>query len=133
MNFDKESESDFLGGGANLAVQSLRPTGGRNLFNPGTDTKMISMSCQPILTHHSKHKRAPVAQQVKCWPAHLAVHSLIPTRGRDIFYPEWGSMAHSLSLSSIHHPDMTIILSKRTSIHHPNMTEILSKLSIILI
>ena len=50
---------------------------------------------------------APVAQWVTCWPADLAVLSLSPTGGGNLFNRKWGSMAHSLSLSPTHCPDMT--------------------------
>ena len=51
---------------------------------------------------------APVAQWVKRWPTDLADRvraSLTCTRS---------SIAHSLSIASKHHPDMTEILLKRT-------------------
>ena len=51
---------------------------------------------------------APVAQWVKRWPTDLAVPSSSPARG-EIF-----STAHSLSLSSVHRPDITETLLKRT-------------------
>ena len=57
---------------------------------------------------------APVAQWVKRWPTDLAVVSYSPARGEDLFNRKQGSIAHSLSLSSAHRPDMTEILLKRT-------------------
>ena len=59
-------------------------------------------------------KQAPVAQWVKRWPTDLAVVSSSPARGEDLFNRKRGSIAHSLSLSSAHRPDMTEILLKRT-------------------
>ena len=56
---------------------------------------------------------APVAQWVKRWPTDLAVVSSSPARGEDLFNRKRGSIAHSLSLSSDHRPDMTEILLKR--------------------
>ena len=55
----------------------------------------------------------PVAQQVKQWPADLVVPGLRPTQGGNLFNCKWGFIAHSLSLSPTHHPDMTEILLKR--------------------
>ena len=55
---------------------------------------------------------APVAQWVKRWLADLAVPSLRPIRSR--ISRNRGSIAHSLSLSTSHRPDMTEILLKRT-------------------
>ena len=57
---------------------------------------------------------APVAQWVKRWPTDLAVVSSSPARGEDLFNRKRSSIAHSLSLSSAHRPDMTEILLKRT-------------------
>ena len=42
--------------------------------------------------------------------------SLSPARGENLFSHKRGSIAHSLSLSSAHHPNMTEILLKRTYI-----------------
>ena len=56
---------------------------------------------------------AQVAQWVKVWPTDLAVMGSIPAWGEDLFYRKRGSIAHSLSLSSTHHPDITEILSTR--------------------
>ena len=61
-----------------------------------------------------KYHGAPVAQWVKRWPTDLAVVSSSPARGEDLFSCKRGSIAHSLSLSSAHRPDMTEILLKRT-------------------
>ena len=61
-----------------------------------------------------------MAQWVKRWTTDLAVPSSIPTRG-EIFNRKPGSIAHSLSLSTSHRPDMTEILLKRSSIH-PSFT-----------
>ena len=58
--------------------------------------------------------RAPAAQWVKRWPTDLAVPSSSPARGEDLFDHKRGSIAHSLSLSPTHRPDMTEILLKRT-------------------
>ena len=57
---------------------------------------------------------ALVAQWVKRWPTDLVVVSSSPARGEDLFNRKRGSIAHSLSLSSAHRPDMTEILLKRT-------------------
>ena len=57
---------------------------------------------------------APVAQWVKRWPTDLAVVSSSPAWGEDLFSRKRVSIAHSLSLSSAHRPDMTEILLKRT-------------------
>ena len=56
---------------------------------------------------------APVAQWIKRWPTDLAVPGSIPTRG--FLDRKRGSIAHSLSLSSAHRPDMTEIPLKRRS------------------
>ena len=61
---------------------------------------------------HRLRLGAPVAQWVKRWPTDLAVPSSIPTRG--LLNRKWGSIAHSLSLSTSHRPDMTEILLKRS-------------------
>ena len=52
-----------------------------------------------------------VALLVKCWPTELAV--LRPCSRRNLLNPKLGSIAHSLSLSSAHGPDMTEILLER--------------------
>ena len=52
---------------------------------------------------------APVAHWFKRWPTDLAV-----CLRRGSFHRERGSIAHSLSLSSAHRPDMTEILLKGT-------------------
>ena len=56
----------------------------------------------------------PVAQWVKHWPTDLAVLGSIPTWGGDLFNRKQGSIAPSFLLSSIHRPDMTETLLKRT-------------------
>ena len=60
---------------------------------------------------------APVAQKVKHWPAALAVLGLRPAGGENLFNQELGFIAHSLSFSSSHQPDMTEVLLKRTKNH----------------
>ena len=57
---------------------------------------------------------ALAAQQVKRLPTDLAVPGLSSAQGRNIFNSEQGSIAYSLSVSSLHPPDMTEILLKRT-------------------
>ena len=57
---------------------------------------------------------APVAQWVQRWPTDLAVVSSSLARGEDLFNRKRGSIAHSISLSSVHRPDMPKILLKRT-------------------
>ena len=57
-------------------------------------------------------QKVSVAQQVKSWPADLAVLSLIPA-GSGNLYRKWDSFAHSLSFSPSYRPDMTGILMKR--------------------
>ena len=59
-------------------------------------------------------QQAPVVQWVKRWPTDLAVVSSSTARFEDLFNRKRGSIAHSLSLSSAHRPDMTEILLKRT-------------------
>ena len=74
---------------------------------------------------HRLRLGAPVAQWVKRWPTDLAVPSSIPTRGekktkerkKNLLNRKRGSIAHSLSLSTSHRPDMTEILLKRSSIY----------------
>ena len=78
---------------------------------------------------HRLRLGAPVAQWVKRWPTDLAVPSSIPTRGekktkekkKNLLNRKRGSIAHSLSLSTSHRPDMTEILLKRSSIY-PSFT-----------
>ena len=55
-------------------------------------------------------KGAPVAQWVKRWPPDPAVTGLIPTPGENLPNCKGSSTAHSLSLSSYHHRDITEIL-----------------------
>ena len=52
----------------------------------------------------------PVAQ----WPTDLAVPVPIPASGGNVFSRKRGCIAHSLSLSSVHRPDLTETLLKRT-------------------
>ena len=54
-----------------------------------------------------------VAELVKHWPADLAVASLSPAAGRDLFNLKWDAIAHSLSLQPTYYPDMTEVLLKR--------------------
>ena len=58
-------------------------------------------------------KGVPEAQWVKPWPADLVVVGSSPAGGRDLFNGNRGSIAHSLSLLSTHHPDLTEILLKK--------------------
>ena len=53
---------------------------------------------------------ARLAQLVKLWPADLAVPGLSPAQGEIFSIVNRGAIAHSLSLSSSHRPDMTEIL-----------------------
>ena len=55
---------------------------------------------------------ASVAQRVKRWPADLSVPGLSPASGLDFFNRKRDSVAHGLSLSLTHRPDMTKILLK---------------------
>ena len=59
---------------------------------------------------------------------------LEPRSRRNLLNYKWGSIAHSLSLSSTHRPDMTEILSKRTQTHkssiHPLLAQAFAFLSI---
>ena len=57
--------------------------------------------------------RAPVPQWIKRWPSDRAIE-LKPRSRRNLLYRKRGSIAHSLSLSCAHRPDMTEILLKRT-------------------
>ena len=56
----------------------------------------------------------PIAQWVKRWPTDLAVPNSSHAQSKIFSTVKQGSVAHSLSLSSAHHPDMTEILWKRT-------------------
>ena len=56
---------------------------------------------------------APVAQWVKRWPTDLADRVRSSLEG-NLLNRKRSSIAHSLSLSSKHRPDMTEILLKRT-------------------
>ena len=58
-------------------------------------------------------KGSPVAQWVKRWPTDLAVPGWSLARG-GFFSTVTGSIAHRLSLSFAHRPDMTKILLKTT-------------------
>ena len=49
---------------------------------------------------------------LKHWPADLAVTEASPALGGYLFNPKQGPIAHSLSLSPTHHPDMTEIFWK---------------------
>ena len=60
-----------------------------------------------------RNEGAPVAQWVKRWPTDLAVVISSPAKGEDLFNCKRSFVAHSLSLSSAHRPDMTEILLKR--------------------
>ena len=57
-----------------------------------------------------------VAQWIRHWPVDLAVLGLSspPPSGENLFNHKQGFIAHSLSLSSTHHPDITKVLMKRT-------------------
>ena len=61
---------------------------------------------------------ASVVQWVKRWPTDLAAAGSSPSCGRDLFNCKGGSITHSLSLSTSHHPDMTERLLKRKKIPH---------------
>ena len=63
---------------------------------------------------HDLQLGAWVAQWVKRWPTDLAVLSSIPTLGEIFSTVNGGSIAHSLSLSTSHRPDITEMLLKRT-------------------
>ena len=62
------------------------------------------------------------ALRVKPWPADLADQCSISTEGGYLFKCTQGSIAHSLSSSASHHPDMTEILLKRMqNCIHPSL------------
>ena len=63
---------------------------------------------------NSKIQGAPVAQWVKHWPTDVGGHEFEPCSRRNILNRKRGSIAHSLSLSFAHRPDITEILLKRT-------------------
>ena len=71
-----------------------------------------------LKTTFFKEFGAPVAQKVKHWPAALAVLGLRPAGGENLFNQDLGFIAHSLSFSSSHHPNMTEVLLKRTKKSH---------------
>ena len=62
---------------------------------------------------YSVCRGAPVAQWVKRWPTDLADRVQSPLR-RNLLNRKRSSIAHSLSLSASHRPDMTETLLKRT-------------------
>ena len=51
-----------------------------------------------------------MAQWVKHWPTELEVSCSSPASGGALFNNRQGLIAHSLSLSPAHHPDITEIL-----------------------
>ena len=67
----------------------------------------------PLSLHENRRAPVHVAQWVKRWPTDLAVMSSLPARGEIFSNRKRGSIAHSLSLSTCHPPDMTEILLKR--------------------
>ena len=52
------------------------------------------------------HTHADFCKWVKCWPASLGVLGSISAADRNLFSCKQGSIAHSLSLSPSHHPDI---------------------------
>ena len=77
-------------------------------FKNITDARLANT----IIIQNKALSGAPVAQWVKPCLADQAVLSSIP-RGRNRFNCKLGSIAHSLSLSPFHHPDITELLLKR--------------------
>ena len=80
--------------------------------DPGENKKQWSIAevtdkeyCQAKKVCPRIYVGALVAQWVMGWSTYLAVPGSIPA---------WGSIAHSLSVSSAHSPDLTEILLKRT-------------------
>ena len=66
-----------------------------------------------------KGKRgAPVAQWVKCWPIDLADQARSPLAAKSS--KKRGSIAHSLSLSTFHRPDMTVERDVESHVIHPS-------------
>ena len=61
---------------------------------------------------NSSSYRSPVASGL--WAGSLILQSHSIFRGGNLFNREKSSIAHSLSLSSFHYPDVTEILLKRT-------------------
>ena len=67
------------------------------------------------------HRRSPVAQWVERWPADLAVLRSIPGAA-NILNRNRGSIAHNISLSPFHLPDMTdITLKERKILSNPSI------------
>ena len=60
----------------------------------------------------AKQRGAPLTYWVKHWPTDLAVMGLIPRESGNLVKPKQGSIAHNLSLSSSHLPDITEIQLK---------------------
>ena len=54
--------------------------------------------------------RSFVAQWVKYWPTDLAVQNLSPSSRQSLLNHKHGSIAHSLSISTLHRSDMSEIL-----------------------
>ena len=69
----------------------------------------IPIGCRPRQNCSFGVGGAPVAQWVKRWPTDFK-----PRSRRNLLNCKRGYNAHSLSLSSVHCPDMTEILLKRT-------------------
>ena len=72
--------------------------------------------CMYLWAQSPVERGAPVAQQVKHWPANLAVPGSRPAEGGNLSNRGQRSIPHSLSLSPSHRPDMTEILLKRHEI-----------------
>ena len=60
------------------------------------------------------YRGTPIAQWVKRWPTDLAVPGSVLPKAEIFYNRKRSSIAHSLSLSSVHRPDMTKTLLKRT-------------------
>ena len=86
--------------------------GTRNIFTQKEESKQY---CPPV--EYTSLSRflvgVPAAQWVKHWPPDLAFVSSSPARGEIISTVNEVSIAHSFSLSSTHHPDMTELLLKK--------------------
>ena len=82
---------------------------------PVLHISLLNRLCQPTLFFRIMlPKGTPVAQEVKCWPADLAVPDSIPSGGEHISNHKQGSLAHSFLSSPKNCPGMTEILFKRT-------------------
>ena len=71
-----------------------------------------SIATSPTTTFPTITSNSPVARYVERSPAGLAVRGSRPAGCRNLFSRKRGFIAHNLSLSSIHNPDMTETLLK---------------------